>query len=824
MRNPLDWYLSVFRRRRRLVLVALLLATILVGSGAAGIEGGLAIAEFDQDTQATAEAEYVEERFLTDDRTLTLVVVRGENTLSKDSLSETLTLQEAIRENETVSPTLADTRPTIGTASVFVESYLRSLGSFGTLDISETQRTFRTFTEAELEAELPEALADDSPLFGPGTTAATLLPTDWNGTASTDARLVLVVHDGDVNETALLEAQRTIETLTTEHVESNETFVFGQALIEQRASDATGATFAVLGPIALVVLVVALLVAYRDPVDVAVTLVGVGVVLVWAAGFVGWAGIELTQLLVAVPWLLLGLAIDYGLHVVMRYREARAAGSVDRVSAMSAGLAGVLLAITATTVTTAAGFLSGAFGPLPAIRDFGVVTAFGILAVLIVFGALVPALKLEVDERLDRSGERRPIGEVPAVQRLLHLGVAGATRAPVAILVVALLVTAGSAYGATQVDTSVDRTDFYPEEPPEWLSVLPIANGGGDVLSEQAQFLDDRFETVGGDDRVDILIRGAVTNESGVRAITVAERDALETAAVKSDGDTAVQTPFNSLDRLAEFNETIAVALDEADQSGDGQPDSDATAAFDAGYAFHAESMEPLVYRDDGGEYRAVRVSVGVESGIEAQAVATEMRAVAEAADEHPGVTATATGGPVVTADRQTALLGTLVQSFAIALIVTVALLVVLFWRRYRSLSLGVATVLPVLAALSWVLGTMYLVGIPYNPETSIITGIAIGLGVDYAIHVSSRFREELDATDDVTALERAVEDTGGALLGSAVTTAGAIGVLLFTFVPSLQRFGLVMVLVVVYAFLAAVFVLPSVLLLQSRTIRDTNQ
>jgi predicted RND superfamily exporter protein len=54
-------------------------------------------------------------------------------------------------------------------------------------------------------------------------------------------------------------------------------------------------------------------------------------------------------------------------------------------------------------------------------------------------------------------------------------------------------------------------------------------------------------------------------------------------------------------------------------------------------------------------------------------------------------------------------------------------------------------------------------------------------------------------------------------VLASAVTTAGGFGVLTFALVPSLQRFGLVTGSAIVYAFVASVVVLPSLLVLWDR-------
>jgi hypothetical protein len=119
---------------------------------------------------------------------------------------------------------------------------------------------------------------------------------------------------------------------------------------------------------------------------------------------------------------------------------------------------------------------------------------------------------------------------------------------------------------------------------------------------------------------------------------------------------------------------------------------------------------------------------------------------------------------------------------------------------------------------LTWVLGTMALLDIPFNIVTGMITGLTIGLGVDYSLHVSERFNQELGVADTVgEALHETLTGTGGALLSSAATTASGFAVLLVAILPFLQSFGLITALTIVFAFLASVFVLPSLLVIWAR-------
>lgn len=65
--------------------------------------------------------------------------------------------------------------------------------------------------------------------------------------------------------------------------------------------------------------------------------------------------------------------------------------------------------------------------------------------------------------------------------------------------------------------------------------------------------------------------------------------------------------------------------------------------------------------------------------------------------------------------------------------------------------------------------------------------------------------------------METTITGTGGALLGSAATTAGGFGVLTLAVLPFLQEFGLITALTIIFAFLASILVLPSLLALWTR-------
>ena len=98
-----------------------------------------------------------------------------------------------------------------------------------------------------------------------------------------------------------------------------------------------------------------------------------------------------------------------------------------------------------------------------------------------------------------------------------------------------------------------------------------------------------------------------------------------------------------------------------------------------------------------------------------------------------------------------------------------------------RGLSRGVVSWVPLMMVVAWVYGIMGFTGYDINPQTVTIGALALGLGVDYVVHISIRMEEEAEhdpfATEQMW-VERSISTTGRAMFGAALTTAGGFSVL----------------------------------------------
>ncbi len=815
---------------RRLVVVAFLALFLLIGGGMTQITQETAFEDIDLGSEAEAKQAYIESNFSTgdDDAVITQVIAEDENALSKETLVSTLELQRAIRTNETIAGTLRDDRPTIGIANVIARAAIRQERP-GVTDPTLDQQTaaLERLSQQEIDGIIRGVLDEDRAQ----SRAFDFLPDTYEpGTTNASATMVVVFQSSDAPSVTgsapddIIDSQLAIR----DHAESEDVAarVIGNGIITQEIEQSRADTLTILGPLALLLVLVVLALAYRDLVDIALSFFGILLVQIWTFGLLGWIGIPFNAILVGVPVLLIGLSIDYGIHVFMRYRERRDETGDGITDAMSAGLAGVGVALVWVTVTTTIGFLSNYVSPIPAIRELGLIAGIGIVGAFVVFGVFVPSLKAEVDSLLERLGLDRnnsPIGTGGSLTgRVLSVGTVAARKAPVVVILLTVVLTAGTAVAATSVETSWGPENQIVEEAPGWTEQLPEQLEPGEyTISEDLSYANERF--VRPDSEGQILIEGSITEPATLSRLETAESTATEQDAVVSlaSGEPRTTHPLTVMERVAGENEAFAETYAEADTTGDGVPDRNLEIVYDALFAAASDAASEVLYREDG-EYRALRMTVTVNPEADETETTDQLETIA-AVFEEDGASATATGEPIIDGIIQEHLLRTTLTSLLITIVSIVLILAVVYRLVHGSATLGVVTLLPVIATVSWIIGTMHVLGYPLSLVNTIIASLAIGIGIDYSIHVSERFSEELDHGGGIgEAITRTVRGTGAALLGSATTTAAGFGVLTFV-QPSLQQFGLLTAIMIGYAFVVSVFVLPSVLVLWARYVGSAD-
>ncbi|MFC1944021.1 RND family transporter [Chloroflexota bacterium] len=577
--------------------------------------------------------------------------------------------------------------------------------------------------------------------------------------------------------------------------------------------------------VAIVLMLVLISFIFRSWLLTLVSGIGLGMLIIWLKGFSNLIGLNSSMTLdLIVPVMILVLGIDYAIHALFRYREERERGRPPR-QALGNSTYGVGSALVLAMLTTVIAFGSNAVSGIESVMGFAIAASFAIFASMVILGLFAPAvvMRYEVWRRRTAAPSNSVKAAVARGRRLSGL-VSRVSNRWFYSLPLVIAITAAAAIGWINLDTKLD-----PKEAFDSKSDLIV---GLDKLDEHVS------EKAG--EPAHIYIKGDFTQAGALEAMraTVREMEDDENVARRMrDGMPDAYTPL--LDYLeAVVGNDYARSLIEAasgvqvtDLDGDFIPDGpeQLRAVFDYiisyGVPLDEESMqytpqrigEDFITSGEEGRYSTL-IIIGVP-GTREQAIvkesAVELQQDMDAAMQGvSGIDFYGLTGEAYVRDVQfDAITSSLSRSLFIAVIACIMLLVVVF----RSLKYAVATLVPVLLVACWLYGFMYIAGYHLNMITATIAAISIGVGIDFSIHFTERFRQELGrGLDKKSAIVNTARSTGMALFGTALSTAVGFAVIAFAPMPMFASFGLLTAVMIVISFLMALFVLPCLLLLLS--------
>ncbi|WP_321163758.1 MMPL family transporter [Halorubrum saccharovorum] len=447
----------------------------------------------------------------------------------------------------------------------------------------------------------------------------------------------------------------------------------------------------------------------------------------------------------------------------------------------------------------------------------GIASAIGIVFTFLIFGLFLPAAKLVVDRLRERYGvpefNSAPISsEDSALGKFLTFPAQVSQYAPIAFVVV-LLVTGGmaAAYGSG-VDTSFETEDFLPpEEQPDYVTGLPEPFAPSEyTVAETLNLLEDRFST-NQDQTVKLYVEGNFEEGHALEALADPNDDPPESLAV-GDGGAARPTSIVTVMRShADENPEFAELIARNDVDGNGIPDRNLDRIYDVLFASASGDRAEQYLTPDR---RSAQVDYAIESGASQAEAAADTREFAEQFRYET----TATGQVVVFDAVTDIIFDSAIQGLILAMGLTGVFLVIAYAVLEGKPLLGIVNLFPILIAIAFLLGTMRFLGMSLNALTATILSISIGLGIAYSVHATHRFIDEFNAgADAYESMIITLSGTGGALLGSMLTTSLGTGALALAITPVLGDFGLLMALSVVYSFGFTVIALPPAVLLWER-------
>ena len=576
---------------------------------------------------------------------------------------------------------------------------------------------------------------------------------------------------------------------------------------------------------------------------VVLTAIGLLAMIIWLKGLSNLVGLKSsTTLDFIVPIAMISLGADFVIHAVNRYSEEGAHVQNARFS-FRLGMSGVIVALTLAMLTDSVAFLANTTAGIETVTGFGIGAGLAIVAAFIILGLTVPLVLMRLDARREQRGrhgaseaaelqaETTSSAKGASVQQgRMTACVVGLARRRYIVLPLAAAFTVLATFYAFKLEASFEVKDFFKSDSDFAVSLdkldVHVGDSGGEPaityiqgdLTDPAalQAIQEFMERLGNSPTVAKNEEGGATLNGRPIFAVLNQVMQSEYARAQIEATTGVAIGGNVVDfvyggrvwQWPDSQEQLTAIYDYAMVNG--VPLSLTRDAYD-----HLDVAETIFLDPTGTGLDATTILVGIPGTKDQETtVASRDVMLAEIAllEASPAIArAQLTGSPYT---RQASLDAT-TQGLQQSLLVAVVLCLLVAVVAMRSVRYGVVTIIPIGLVVAWLYAFMYLFGFGLNFVTATIAAVSVGVGIDYAIHMTQRYREELARSDDAYhALGRAAHSTGGALIASAATSILGFTIMAFAPMPMFSSYGILTAVMIFLAVTASLLVLPSLLLL----------
>ena len=548
-------------------------------------------------------------------------------------------------------------------------------------------------------------------------------------------------------------------------------------------------------------LIIVLSVIFREARWVVLPLAGcfyAGLLMIGMLGLVGWQVTVISSNFLA---LMLILTISMNIHLTVRYRQLhRDSPNLSHRDLVATTVRRMVWPCLYTALTTIIGFGSLVFSGIKPVIDFGWMMSIGLVVTFVTAFTLFPAIVLLLG-RTD-TPERTGVGNTFTWGLTRGFAVV-AERHGAAVLAAAGVLLAVCALGISRLTVENSFVDYFSEDTEIYrgLALVDRELGGTTPLEVLLDLDEDR-----------------IFDDEPSPKPTEYDAEAEREKAGYWFTDFKIERIEEVHDWLASQPEvgkvlSLASLVRVGEKLNDGEPLDSLQLALV--YRLAPEELKQSLIRPYIDILRdEARISLRIRDtlpDLQRQELLDRIR---------EGLRDELELGPEdVTVSGLLVLYNNMLQSLFTSQISTLgavlAGIAVMLLLLFRSVTLAVLGIVPNLLAAGTVLGAMGLLSIPLDFMTITVAAVTIGIAVDNAIHYIYRFREELARSGDYTAtLHVCHANIGKALLYTSATIIFGFSILVLSnFLPTIY-FGLLTGLAMAIALLAALTLLPKLILL----------
>ena len=632
----------------------------------------------------------------------------------------------------------------------------------------------------------------------------------------------------------------------------------GMIPLQKDEMEHTTSSMKISSVVALVLVLVLFIMTFRmwsTPILAGLNLV---IAIIIAAGIVGIILGRLNLMTSMFAVILIGLGIDYSIHIISVYTERRAIDK-DAVKAMEQTLLRSGPGIITGALTTAAAFFALAISVTQGIKEMGIVLGIGIISAMITTLAGLPAI-LVARERVVSRVSRKPIKPQHVEFGFLENFGKNVMRRPLLFLIIAVGLTAFFLFQALHVkfdydmynmepkglttialqDTIIQAFDLSPdfamvttssieesweiaEKAKEMPSFSIVENIGDYCPPEEKQLkrrphmedirnslMSNKKQLLLTRQNIDKLIEQLERLDMNIYELSqlafIGGQDKVDGKCKSIIGDPEDETAESFILNLAEkIKQNPEKAIRQLNEFQKFYEPQLRTKIYNmANPEFITLETLPVHikerYINDAGD--TYLVTIYPREHIWDFEVLRRFNAQLER------ISPRITGNPPMFLR----LIDYIGRDGLRATILTIFIVIVLLWIDFRSLRMALLGIIPLLAGGIWMMGLMKTFGMMFNFINVMGIPMIVGIGIDYGVHLLHRYRfEGMNMTPTV------LKSTGKAILLTSLTTMAGFGSLLISTYRGFASLGMLLAIGVAACFLTTVLFLPAIINLGQR-------
>ncbi|NOX46278.1 MAG: MMPL family transporter [Chlorobi bacterium] len=540
--------------------------------------------------------------------------------------------------------------------------------------------------------------------------------------------------------------------------------VAGRPIVEGTMALLGPADMKKMVPIVLLVIFVVLFVTLRSFKGTLITLGVVFFSTIWAFGLMAAVNIPIYAVSTMIPVMLIAIGVADGIHLYSHLHTfVDHNPTASKKVAIRDMIKHMWKPVVMTSVTTAVGFISLLTSQVYPVKYFGIFTAFGVMMAMVFSLVFLPAGIMifglpkakKIDKEEDKGGHSH--------SKLANSFAAGIIKHKYVSIIGTAAIIIASIIGMQEMWINSSFLDKFEKD-------------SDIVLTDK--FINDHF---GGTSSLNLILdaKGQKDTFKSPKVLKLVDK-------MQKDVDKQLKVVGNTFS-LTDYVNRMNKVMNADDEAFNTIPDSkNMIAQYLLLYEMSGdpENLNKVVDYD----YEKLNVTFQLKSD-NSKAINSALDVIHTYEDDFNklGITMNYAGSGY----KGLVFTDLILEGQIMSLILSLIIIIVLLSLMFKNIWIGLIGSVPIVITAMISFGIMGFLGIPLSTTTALLSSIAIGIGIDYAVHFLEQYRHNAANTDDkLMAAQQTMAHSGKAIIYNAIVVIAGFLVLMFSVFPPNRELG----------------------------------